>query len=268
MCEPHGAPIHVGHLMEISRGDCTPWQQSLMYAPYGLTLSVRVLINRMEQQQDLKEPPCFETRIQMFMDLSQEYLEIIPRFTTSQHMFKTDSAVGKNIRRNLVLFFALARKFVVNKDQVSLSRINDGILEHYGDKLPLAARESLIEDKPFYAALAQEIFDIETLTIQKANGEIANNSQEAYKLLYGRVLHSEYSKWEVAKWDLAYSQLQHATQRVRCLLVSMRSNIIYMHDKGMLPSVKLEKEVWEDLYTAKGKFEGSELVKHAEINLE
>lgn len=212
-------------------------------------------------------PPDLFSRLQMFMDLSQEYLELVPRTDSKILGIPTDSSQGRKLRRLLILFYSEARKFFSRDEQVSLRKINNEILREHGSNLPDIAVKTIRDDQRFYSRLEKTLFDVQTLVIQNAKGEVVGNVQEVYNVMYGRVLHADYPKWSNAQWSTSYTQLQKAMASVRELLWSMRSNVAYMFDEGLLPNLQFKRAISEDVCTPVGEYISTENREHYELNI-
>lgn len=222
----------------------------------------------MSRYQENQVPPTLEARVQMFMDLSQEYFEIVPRLESFQIMLIGDSNIVRFHKRVISLHLSLIRKFINEDDQVYLGAINQQLYEEYGRNLPRSVRKALRAQQHDYAKLNQTLFSDETFRIIGTDGEEVDQAQALYNLMYGRILHDDYGKWcSASNWHSAYHQAATSLSNARDILRFSRSTFLYLHNRGFFPDLKFAETLSEDLYNGRGEYLGRKELKHYEIRV-
>lgn len=204
----------------------------------------------------------------MFMDLSQEYFEIVPRLKSFQIMLIGDSNIVRFHKRVISLHLSLIRKFINEDDQVYLGAINQQLYEEHGENFPRSVRKAMRAQQHDYAKLDQTLFSDETFRIVGSDGKEVDQAQALYNLMYGRILHDDYGKWRsTSNWHSAYHQAAASLENARDILLHNRSKFIYLHNRGFFPDLKFAETLSEDLYDGRGEYLGREELNHYEISV-
>lgn len=205
---------------------------------------------------------------QIFLDLSQEYLELVPVLDSQLLKLSfSDSESKRFIKRILVVHASLIRKFITRGEVTYVGALYSKILnELKGDMSPGARRilNSALHQE-LTSELHRNLFTIEGVELVGREGEVLNHSEGLYNLLYGRLLHADYKKWaniEGKSWGGAYLQAVLSLRGARTLLMEVRSDLIMLSQEGVLQGLEYDASIWVDHYTGRGEFIESRLHEH------
>lgn len=188
-------------------------------------------------------------RFQMFLDLSQEYLELVP-IVESYPPFSVlnDSSTGRTLKRAVTLHAALGRKFISEKEVVSfqcLYRDLKGIFSCRDNFENFFTKDD--EDIDFY----RSPYISTDFEITASDGTILNSFDLYNDLRYGRLLHSDPRKWKKddhirQAWVGAIFQSVDAMQVIRKSIWDYRDLVIKCAESGWISCLVYDKEIKEE----------------------
>lgn len=217
---------------------------------------------------DSNIPPNLLARLQMFMDLSQEYLELVPVMKSHQLYLVGDSENTRFHKRVITLHLSLVRKFINKDDQMFLGTINQQVYNELKAKLPRPIKKTFRQQQHEFAKLDHTLFIDESFQIVGADNQAIDQSQALYNLLYGRILHDDYGKWaKTLNWHSAYHQAANSLRNARDILWGIRSEIIYLQDHGYLEGLNYSPVIVEELWNGKGEYLGRREMNHYKLTL-
>lgn len=220
----------------------------------------------MSRYQENQVPPTLEARVQMFMDLSQEYLELVPVMKSRQIWLVGDNENIRFHKRTVALHLSLVRKFITKEDQVYLGTLNNQIVRELGEILPSPITKALKGQQHELAKLDRSLFVDESCRIIGEDNQEVDQAQALYNFQYGRILHTDYGKWVKAQdWHAAYSQAASSLSNARKLLWYTRSCFVYLQKNGYLPDIKYQQVIYEEIWNGKGEYLGRREKTHIEL---
>lgn len=217
---------------------------------------------------DSNVPPNLHTRLQMFMDLSQEYLELVPVMKSYQMFLIGDSENTRFHKRIIALHLSLIRKFINKDDQMFLGSINQQVYNELKANLPQPIKKTLRYQQHEFAKLDHTLFVDSSFQIVGADNQVVDQPQALYNLLYGRILHDDYGKWQkMPNWYSAYHQAASSLQNARDILWRIRSELIYLQEYGYLEGLEYSSVIVEEIWNGKGEYLGREEKEHCKFDL-
>lgn len=150
--------------------------------------------------------PSAAAAAQMFMDLSRDYLELVPdRRTSKVFVSRPRTPDNRAVVREGTLALMMQRKFVTEGENVYISGLLERIYQEHKDELPKPLRPKL---RGFRAELKPALDEIASAGIRLVSPDNTERSdqEQAELVLNGRLLHSDYPKWESAG-EFAYAGL-------------------------------------------------------------
>lgn len=201
-----------------------------------------------------------DEKAQIFMNLSQEYLEIVPFFDSRMGM--GDSPELRVMKRNITLATALFRKFITSGENTYIP----GIMQDISKRLGVLAKKTtppsteIIQLKKTIAANQKlmknelsgiySIFDLTDGSVQKDDEVIAVD-----KLINGHLLHADREKFSLSgsQWLHASFSLMMVQHRMSRSLEMYRNFFAAFHEVGVLPSLKYDSEINRDHINEQGE---------------
>ncbi|GEB65817.1 hypothetical protein SAT01_32650 [Sinomonas atrocyanea] len=145
----------------------------------------------------VNQPPNAEVRIRQFLDLSAEYLRLVPPRTESPLYFTAENEDALASLREGLLAHVLMRKFITKGESVYLPRVFEALLEDYKDSIPADLARQL---RVYMYELSAALKKITEHGVQYGiNGADAVSDRVMLdRYLNGRLLHSDHDKWQQA----------------------------------------------------------------------
>ena len=190
---------------------------------------------------------------QQFMDLSQEYLELVPQLVEQAIPF------GQNVRsrttkRVAALAVVMQRKFVERGENTYIPGLLHRILAEHKENIPTDLKKRV---KYFSHELTAALKDL-----HEANGLYGPNSESLKstadlvpQILYGRLVHSDYDKWKDGgsnPWFSASASFLFAQDSFRQYIRMTRLCLIDLCEHGILKGLRYEADVHEDTFSPDG----------------
>lgn len=190
---------------------------------------------------------------QQFMDLSQEYLEIVPKLSAQAIPF------GQNLRsrttkRVAALAVVMQRKFVEPGENTYMPGLLDRLLDEHKGKLSPELRKKFNGLKHELSVALKELHEAEAVYGRDAVS-IKSTAELVPQILYGHLVHSDYSKWKESganPWFAASMSFLSAQDKFRKYIWMMRSCLFELSDLGILEGLKFESDVHEDSLSPDG----------------
>lgn len=197
------------------------------------------------------------TGAQQFLDLSQEYLELVPRL--SRQSLPIGNSIGsRTTKRVAALAVVMQRKFVQNGENTYLPGLLDNILREHKRDINKNLKKKLrrFQDELSHAIKglheAGTVYESAESQLKKSTALIVP------EILYGRLVHSDYKKWKAGgshPWFVASSSFLVAQDSFRQYIEQMRGCLIELSDLGILRGLQYEVEVTEDRLSPDGAIE-------------
>lgn len=150
-----------------------------------------------EETFNVNQPPSAEARALQFMDLSAEYLRVVPRRTkTPSYYTDTNPDALESLREGL-LAHMLMRKFITKGESVYIPRVFDELLTDYSREIP---KPFVKEVRGFMQEVSEGLKDVTNRSVQYGynSDDMVSEKVVLNNYLNGRLLHSDHSKWEHA----------------------------------------------------------------------
>jgi hypothetical protein len=143
---------------------------------------------------DVKQPPTAEARVRQFMDLSTEYLLLVPLRTKTPAYFTEGNEDALLSLREGLLAHMLMRKFITKGESVYIPRVFDDLLVDYKEQIPKVTAKEL---RGYLQDLSAALKKIAERDVQYGiNGaETVSEKLMLDRYLNGRLLHSDHDKW-------------------------------------------------------------------------
>lgn len=209
---------------------------------------------------DLSQPPSADDAAQLFMALSQEFLELVPRLKThtTSYTAAADHPVShfRTTRRVVVLTLSLGRKFMKKGEATYLPGLLTRIYKERKERIPRAWRRAVrvfTQD----VRIGLEGLHSNGMTISHMDGTTTSAEQLWEYLSYGYVLHPDYEKWAAGTghaWEAGAFNAYFSVARLRRLIVDTRSLIELLDKEGVFDGLTYEENLWidEDIWAADG----------------
>lgn len=209
-----------------------------------------------DENSKVNKAPSAAAAAQQFMDLSQEYLELVP-VLRRQTWPIGDSAKARTTKRVAALAIAMQRKFVTRGENTYIPGLLTRITTEHKADIP---RDLLGEIKDFSAALSPALQELHDVAGQRMSpdGSVSPLAELAPMIRYGRLLHSDYEKWleaGEAPWLGMSTSVLLAQSKFRKYLRMTRLGLEELHDAGVLPD--LDFVATEDIHQDRWKPDGS-----------
>lgn len=175
----------------------------------------------------VNEPPNAEARAKQFMDLSAEYLRVVPpRIKTPSYYTDSNPEALESLREGL-LAHMLMRKFITKGESVYIPRVYEKLLTDYREQIPKPLAKEL---RSFMHELSGALKSVTGLSVQYGiNGaETVSSKVMLDSYLNGRLLHSDHDKWGRANGDafrIMLGSWTHMRVRFRDHLNASRHNV-------------------------------------------
>lgn len=188
----------------------------------------------------VNEPPNAEVRAKQFMDLSPEYLRVVPPRTKTPSIYTDSNPEALESLRDGLLAHMLMRKFVTKGESVYILRVFDELLTEYKKQIPKSRAK---EFRGFMQELSEALKRVPQSGVQYGiNGADTLSSKEMMdSYLKGRLLHSDHDKWKRADGDafrVLLGSWMTMSARFRVCLKASRSNVLLIareHNLFSLP---------------------------------
>lgn len=191
-----------------------------------------------DESSKVNKAPTAAAAAQQFMDLSQEYLELVP-VLRRQTWPVGDSAKARTTKRVAALAIAMQRKFVTRGENTYIPGLLTRITTEHKSEIPGPLLKKV---RGFCAALSpalQELHDVAGERMSE-DGAVAPLAELAPLIRYGRLLHSDYEKWLEAgemPWMGASTSVLLAQSKFRRYLWMARLCLEELHEAGVLPNL-------------------------------
>lgn len=193
----------------------------------------------------------------LFLELSREYLELVPILTGSKLRLDgqlPDGVEGRTIRRMLVMSMSLGRKFLRDDEAVYPPKLLHRVVEERRGRLSPAMRKKVTGAGH---NMAEIISGIHETGIQIVAGDNTTSSTWDYwdRAQNGRTLHADYGKWAQhgeSGWGYAALHWAFAAKRVRFVVAQTRWYVTDLGSMGVLdlsgidttPGDEIEADYW------------------------
>lgn len=209
---------------------------------------------------DLGRPPTVDDATQLFMALSQEFLELVPRLKTYTTSYTTaaDYPVShfRTTRRVIVLALSLGRKFMKEGEATYLPGLLTRIYKERKERIPHAQRRAV---RVFTQDVRIGLKELHSkgMTISHMDGTTTTAEQLWEYLSYGHVLHPDYEKWAAGAghtWQAGAFNAFFSVTRLRRLIVDTRSLIEGLDEEGVFDGLAYKENLCidEDMWAADG----------------
>lgn len=224
-----------------------------------MTRNVRRVLPRHTQTSEDEKPfrvaqaPSAAAAAQQFMDLSQEYLQIVPKLHKQTVPFG-DTVSSRTTRRVAALAVVMQRKFVTPGENTYIPGLIDRI---YREQRDLMAPELRRKVRHFQAELPGALKELHEARVSyvRERGPARSTSDLPPLILNGRLLHSDYPKWDEGgpnPWFAASSSFLQAQSKFRRYLQMARWCLIDLHEAGALPGLEFSENFGEDTLASDG----------------
>lgn len=200
-----------------------------------------------------KAPGAIEAA-QQFMDLSQEYLELVPRLPAQAVPFGR-SLRSRTTKRVAALAVVMQRKFVERGENTYMPGLLDRVLAEHRERLSPELRKKI---SGFQHELAKALKELhEARAIYGHDHESTKSTAELVpQILYGRLVHSDYDKWSEGDsdpWFAASLSFLSAQDKFRKYIWMVRYCLIELSEREILAGLRYENDVHEDSLSPDGE---------------
>ncbi|MCT1368362.1 hypothetical protein [uncultured Kocuria sp.] len=200
-----------------------------------------------------KKPPAAQNAALHFMDLSHEYLLLVPKPAKNLRApaFGPDSSRLERVSiRQIAFAVSMQRKFVHCSEGAYIPQTLEAVLNDLGSSLPEDHRCRLrdLRDriKPLFDYIARDHADdgynhedmeySSGLSFEEQRGSMRNANVLYRKFFYGRLIHGDYSKWIRRElWWPAYLEISRGISKVETLIIETRHLLGTFMEEGLLP---------------------------------
>lgn len=189
---------------------------------------------------DVNQPPSAEARIRQFLDLSSEYLLLVPPRTETPAYFTEGNEEALLSLREGLLAHMLMRKFITKGESVYIPRVFEALLGEYKEHIGTDMGKQL---RSYMHDLSAALKKITERGVQYGiNGADAVSDKIMLdRYLNGRLLHSDHDKWQHADssaFRVMLGSWLHVRVAFRDHLEASRHNVclaVREHDLFPLP---------------------------------
>ncbi|KQR06795.1 hypothetical protein ASF74_05440 [Arthrobacter sp. Leaf145] len=189
----------------------------------------------------VNQPPTAEIRVRQFLDLSAEYLALVPSREQGPAYFTAGSDEALDSLREGLLAHMLMRKFITKGEGVYIPRVFEHLLGDYKNQLPASEAKGL---RSYIQAVSGDLKNITENNIQYGvtGAEVVSNRVMMDRYLNGRLVHSDYDKWQqldASAFKVMLASWLHLRANFRDHLVNARYNAyltVGKHSLFPLPS--------------------------------
>lgn len=180
-----------------------------------------------EETYNVNQPPNAKARTLQFMDLSAEYLRVVPHRTkTPMYYTDTNPAALESLREGL-LAHMLMRKFITKGESVYIPRVFRELLTDYSETIP---NSTIKEIRGFEQDVSAALKDVTNRGVQYGYNadDMVSEKVVLNNYLNGRLLHSDHGKWGHANSDTFRVMLGawlHVRVKFRHYLNTSRRNV-------------------------------------------
>ncbi|GAA2031616.1 hypothetical protein GCM10009720_09840 [Yaniella flava] len=193
---------------------------------------------------------------QQFLDLSQEYLELVPKLK-SQALPIGNSARSRTTKRVAALAVVMQRKFVTRRENTYMPGILERILAEHKDELSPETRKNITAFKHELSGAVKQLHEANAI-INDGTNKSASTAVVVPQITYGRLLHADYQKWQDGgpnPWFTAALSFLVSQDRFRDYIEKMRSCLMDLTEQNILESLAYEFNIEEDFLSPNGKIE-------------
>lgn len=216
------------------------------------------------------KPPTAQDAALHFMDLSHEYLLLVPRPAKNLRApaFGPDHSRLERVSiRQIAFAVSMQRKFVHCSEGVYIPEMLKVVLNDLGSSLSEDQRCRLrglrhrIKPLFHYIARDHENDDYNPedkeyssgLSFEEQCGCMRDANVLYRKFLYGRLIHGDYSKWNRRElWWPAYIDISRRVSEVEALIIETRHLLGTLMNKGLLPVSEYIGDVDRDTQLPEG----------------
>lgn len=144
---------------------------------------------------NVNQPPNAEARVRQFLDLSAEYLLLVPLRRGSPAYFTEGSAEALASLREGLLAHMLMRKFITKGESVYIPRVFECLLGDFKEQIQATMAKDL---RAYMYGVSTALKNIMERGVQYGiNGaEAVSDRVMLDRYLHGRLLHSDHDKWQ------------------------------------------------------------------------
>ncbi|MCT2360432.1 hypothetical protein M3694_01445 [Kocuria marina] len=180
-----------------------------------------------EETFNVNQPPNAKARTLQFMDLSAEYLRVVPHRTKTPAYFTDTNPDALESLREGLLAHMLMRKFITKGESVYIPRVFDELLTDYSKEIPKPFAK---EVRGFMQEASEGLKDVTNRGVQYGynSDDMVPEKVILNNYLNGRLLHSDHGKWENANSETFRVMLGawlHVRAKFRRYLNASRHNV-------------------------------------------
>lgn len=204
-----------------------------------------------------RRPPNVDVAARQFLDLSREYLELVPTLTATAIQVDgqlPDGVRGRTIRRVAVLNMSLGRKFLTPKEAVYPPTLLHRVVDERRDRLTPEMRKNVTGAGHALAEVIKGIHEAGVRVID-GDGNATPTGDYWHRAQNGHTLHADYGKWAQHGQDAWGFTAVHGAliiNPMRNLVAQTRWYLTDLGNRGVLdlgnvdttPGDEIQADVW------------------------